>query len=198
MGLIVKTAPAIEPASLAELKVHLRIEQDETAEDDYLRGLVQAARIEAERITKRAIITQTLLWTFDAFPSSGATLDLPQPPLDSVTSVKYYDTAGTLVTLAAANYSVDKNREPGRIAPAPTKTWPSTQSDRLAAVEIEFLAGYGNESKVPQNLKMGVLQLAAHWYEQRESVITGTIVAAIPLVADRLLRQAGWGHYAAA
>src|SRR5262245_3058116 len=72
-----------------------------------------------EKMTGRALVTQTLNWTFDAFGASRSPIDdfwysdvpygdrydtcikIPRPPLVSITSLKYYDSANVQQTLVA-------------------------------------------------------------------------------------------------
>jgi hypothetical protein len=54
---------------------------------------------------------QTWLLALDAFPAWE--IELPQPPLISVASVKYIDDAGDLVTLASSEYKVSTFRPCG-------------------------------------------------------------------------------------
>jgi len=61
MGLKQTVAPALEPVSLTEAKLHLRI--DTTAEDVLISSLIKAARQYCENYQRRAYITQTWeLW----------------------------------------------------------------------------------------------------------------------------------------
>jgi hypothetical protein len=50
-------------------------------------------------------------------------------PLQSVTTVKYYDASGVLQTLASTVYQVDTVSQPGRIVLAPTQIWPTVQAN---------------------------------------------------------------------
>ena len=52
--------------------------------------------------------------------------------------------------------------------------------ERLLGFKIEETFGGEDQDPVPPALVECVLQLAAWWYEQRETALTGTIVAEIP------------------
>ncbi len=60
MALVLTTAPAAEPISLAEAKAHLRIDADD--EDALLTALIAAARMFVERTLGVALITQS--WSY--------------------------------------------------------------------------------------------------------------------------------------
>jgi len=41
----------------------------------------------------------------------------------------------------------------------------------------------------PADVEQAILMLAAHWYENREQTITGTIIANVPFGVDEILRE---------
>ena len=88
---IESVAPAFEPVTLAEAKLWLRI--DHSDEDSLVLELVKSARREVERFCGRQLINSTRIWRLDRFPSSGV-IRLDRPPLSSVSSITYVDTAG--------------------------------------------------------------------------------------------------------
>lgn len=133
----VSSPPAAEPVSLAEMKLHLRIDGD--AENTLLAALIASARGIAEDMTNRAIVTQTRKLYLDAFP--GSELLLPGPPLISVSSIQYLDVSGSLQTLATTVYDVDTDGQPGRILLGYSDSWPATQSI-AKAVTITYVCGY--------------------------------------------------------
>ena len=111
-GLVINSAPSVEPLTTAEAKAHLRV--DGTAEDAYIDECVTDARGTIEELTGRALITQTWDLWLDGWPAFGV-ITLPRPPLQSVTSVVYYDTDDTEATLSSANYLVDADSHLGRV-----------------------------------------------------------------------------------
>lgn len=189
MPLTLVTAPTSDLISLAEAKLQLRIEADVTDEEDLVRGIIAAAVGRCQDVTGRQLLQATWDLTLDAFPLDDV-LEVPRPPLQSVTSVTYVDTAGTSQTWAASNYQVDAPTGAmapmGRIAPAPNVSWPSTR-EQLNAVTIRFVAGYATAAAVPAALKAGILLLIGHFYMHREAVADGRL-AALPLGVQALFR----------
>lgn len=167
-GLVLITPPAVEPVSLAEAKQHLRV--DITDDDALITALITAAREYCEGFQNRAYITQVWQLWLDSWPD-GSEIRIPKPPLQSVTSVKYYGADNTEYTLPPADYFVDTKSEPGRIVLAYERTWPSVTLRPANAVCIEFVAGYGDDAgKVPQKVRQAIYLLIGHWYENREAV----------------------------
>jgi hypothetical protein len=54
-------------------------------------------------------------------------------------------------------------------------------------VIVKFDCGYGGQSAVPATLKEAMKLLIGTWYENRESVVVGTIVAKLPDAVESLL-----------
>jgi len=179
------TPPAAEPLTIAEAKAHLRVDTD--AEDPYLDALIRAARASIEHETRRALITQTLRLHLDRFPCER-TIWVPRPPLQSVSSITYTDTAGATQTLDAGSYHAGTASSPGRIRLAEAASWPSEAACRPGAVRVEFIAGYGAAAAVPEGLKHALRFLLAHWYAQREPVVHQS-VNALPRALESLVWQ---------
>lgn len=137
-----------EPLSPADLKQHLRISDSE--EDTLLAAYLAAGRRWAETFTRRQFVRAEWQLRMDCFPEWE--LRLPRPPLISVSSIVYLDSAGTSQTLAADLYTVDRFAEPGVIVPAYGQTWPTVQDGTPNAVVVTYLAGYGAMTKTRLDL----------------------------------------------
>ncbi len=165
MGLVLVTAPAAEPVTLAEAKAHLRVTT--TGEDTLITALIVAARRQVENLTRRALISQVWDYKRRAFP--GWVLELPLPPLISVGSINYLESAaGANTLLAASEYRVQgvNQHNPGRITPEFSKVWPSTY-DVDEAVTIRFTAGWADAAAVPEELKVAMKLMLTAWFEHR-------------------------------
>jgi len=184
MALSLYTA-AVGPAlDLATLKAQCRLSPDQTDEDDYLASvLVPMASDRAEVSTRRALLTQTWDWVLDGFPDDDY-LEIPKPPLVTVSFVHYVDPDGVTQTWSTSDYLVQAPAGPrckrGRIALPFAGIWPVTLS-QMGAVTIRFVAGYGASPAIPPLIVMGMLMDAATLFENRESVLTGARQQAIPM-----------------
>lgn len=192
MIVTIATPPAEEPVTLAEIKSHLRI--DVSDEDTLLSGYIAAAREMCESIARRAFVTQTIQFRLLQWPM-GNCIVLPRPPLQSVNSITYTDSAGGSSTMSSGDYVVYSAPEPGLVVLGDGKGWPSATLQPGPSIVIEYIAGYGLASAVPQRYKQAVLMLTGHYYENRESVVVGQGVSAIevPQAVMRILKiDRGW------
>lgn len=125
---------------------------DVTDDDALLAALISAARLQVESATGRALVTQSWRLTL---PHAPMLVVLPVAPVQSLTSAP--DGAalqGDAVLLAAP----------------------------MDDLTIDYVAGYGDASAVPGDLKQAILMLVAYWYEHRDSA-SGTTPAGF----DRLV-----------
>lgn len=198
MGYTLVTAPTTTVISVEEAKLHLRVTEDD--EDTLIQSLIKAATAFAETWTKRQFITATYDLYLDTFPSSDwgygadgweykrSEIVVPKPPLQSVTSVKYYDIDGVLQTLVATTYDVDLSVDPGRIRIAYNQSWPSVQS-KSNAIVIRFVCGYGLAPAVPDTIKAAIKLHIGHLYENREAVNIGNLTTPLELAYESLLNM---------
>lgn len=152
MSLKLMTPPAALAVSLDAARTSARVDGED--HDAELRQVVETYTREAEHETGRAFVEQTYRLTLDAFP---AAIRLDKPPILVVTHIKFYDQAGSQLTLDPRDYLVDAESEPGYVVPAPGCAWPATQA-RVNAVEVVYSCGYGSDdAAVPANAKGYIL-----------------------------------------
>jgi uncharacterized phiE125 gp8 family phage protein len=161
--------PTTLPVSLADAKLHLNIESSETYFDDELTSLIYTARDLVERRTHLTLIATTYTAKWMCFPKCE--LAIPGYPISAIDSVQYYDTDGTLQTLASHQESLSS--KPVFISPDVSDDWPDTQDERIDAVQVSFTAGYGATSAtVPYQCAHLIKLLVGHWFKNREAVGT--------------------------
>lgn len=175
------TPPAAEPVSLAEAKLHLRVDFDE--DDALIQALISAARQAAEMLTQRQLVTARWRMVLDSFPGCGLmgapagqtftlpghAILIPKSPLQSVVEIRYLDMAGVSQVMPSAHYTVDKACEPARITPVFGQIWP-VALPQIGAVSVTFDAGYGSAADVPEGLKSWIKLRLGSLYAHREEV----------------------------
>ena len=178
------TPPALEPVTLAEAKLWMKV--DITEDDALITDLIVAAREYAEQSLRRALITQTKKLTLD-IPRGGlddvlgdgvydlpvsvlvgdlpSVIELPYQPIQSITSVKTFDTDGTESTYSSDNYFLDTAG--GRLVLKDGEIWPSGLRAEKAC-EITYVAGYGSAaSSVPASIKSAIKMHVQNMYDNR-------------------------------
>lgn len=190
MSLTLITGPAVEPLSLAEAKLHLRVDDDLTEDDAYIAGLITVARQYLDGPNSwlgRCLVNQT--WRLDLCEFDDC-VKLPLPPLQSVTHIKYYDTDDVLQTLSTDVYEVLTSATTyGSVHRLDSQSWPtSISADKKKPIQITFVAGFGADwNAVPVTIRHAMLMLIGHWYESREPVMVGESVSTVPLTVEALL-----------
>lgn len=174
-SLIRITAPASEPVSLTQAKAHLRV--DHTDDDTMIGAMIQAAREAAEHQTGRALVTQTWELVLDAFPA--AEIELVKPPVQSITSITYEDTAGATQTLSATAYALAAYDTRGWVIPDVDTAWPGTYG-AVGSVRVRFVAGYGAAAAVPTSITSWMLLQIGAAYRNREAFASGQSVSELP------------------
>ena len=185
MQTVIETAPAKEPVTALDVKRQLNIEQSFMDDDIYLAGLITASRLNAEQITQRKLITQTWLAYLEEWPDNDS-LRLPFGSLQSVTSVKYYETDDTENTMSAAEYGVDTDSTVGRVVLDYGESWPTETLRPLNPIRVEFVCGYGdNGSDIPEPIRQAIKIDCADMYWRRSSETQGPRLKTIQHLLQR-------------
>lgn len=144
MSLTVSIPPYAEPISIEEMKIHLKIQPENTEEDANVASDIVSARDMTETGTSanvhrmQVMVATTFELTLDFFPAC-ASIEIPRVPLISVESVTYIDMNGNLQTLDSGIYAVSTAK--GRITLAYGEVWPSVRYQEDGAVTVRFTAG---------------------------------------------------------
>lgn len=180
--------PATEPITKAEVKTQLRLDQADTSEDALLDSLITAARQYGEDVSRQSIGTQTIELLLDEFPDDDY-IEIKRPPLQSVVSIKYKNSAGVETTMTVdIDYIVDIDRMPGRIVLPVGKTWPYATLYSVNPIRIRCTAGY--TSDLPQIFKYGMLLHIGYMYKYRDQGIPEIEMAVVNNLYN--LRRVSW------
>ena len=184
-SLKLKTAPATQVISTADMKTYLQV--DDAVEDTEITEAIIASRLAVEAWLGRSLINTVWNYWLDGWPrdkkrenppegvynlpidhfdQQKTYIDLPMSPLVSVASITYYNTADTGAVFAATNYLVDIISDPGRVILNSSASWPSTLLRPGNGVDIEFTSGYGTATTdVPEAILLAVKQMTKFNYK---------------------------------
>lgn len=158
---IVTVQPTLEPLTLDEAKRQVYVATSDNSHDQHLIGLITAAREQWEHDTDTAVMTQTVRMQFDGFCSEK--IPLLRRPIQSITSITYYD-VGNISRTIASGYSLNVNDR--SVTLDFTADWPATY-DRWDAVTVDYIAGYTTRTAIPMIAKQAILLLIGYYFEQR-------------------------------
>lgn len=175
------TPPAVEPVTVAEVKIHAHVDHD--VDNSLIAQWITTARILAENYQRRAYYEQVWELSFDDFPYLP--LLIPRPPLVSIDSIHYYDYQNTMTAMSLSDFIVDINHEPGRLAHAYDKIWPTVTLKTIDAIRIRYTCGYAVSSSVvtstttyapdvadiPDNIKDAIYLYCSYRNENRSGEI---------------------------
>lgn len=161
MNRIILDGPAVEPVSLPEMRLFLRLDTGD--EDDLVAALIVAARVTVEAATRLALIRQT--WRLrlpvplpGRVPTGGRAVALPLAPVIAVAAVR--PVGGP--DLAAGLYRLDDAADPARLV------FCEDAPDLGAGLEVDLAVGFGPDAAcVPEPLRLAIRILAACLYARR-------------------------------
>ena len=183
MELQLVTPPAEPVISLADAKLHLRVDHD--ADDSLIAGLVSAGTEWVQSYTERQLVTATYRVSVENWRTCGCRgkppelFELPRTPVQAVNFVSYVDPEGNAQTLSPTLYRANRD---GLYF---LHNLPSL-SVREDAVRVNYDAGYGTAAQVPDLLKVALKLWVGEFYAHRETSVVGTIVNELPLSIYRL------------
>jgi uncharacterized phiE125 gp8 family phage protein len=183
-AIVMVTPPPVQPVTLDEAKMHLRIEAGETQDDALITGLIAAASMTIEHWLSRALVEQTLELRLDMFPDD--VVILPRGPVAGVESVAYDDISQVEQIIAAESYRVDTSIDQyGRVYPV--DPWPAAY-DATGSARFRYVAGWlapEGAATTPQPIKVAINLLVAHWYINTEAA--GGDMSVMPLGVQELV-----------
>ena len=173
IALDIQTEPTDQGVTLAEAKLHLRV--DFADDDALIENLIVAVRQQIEEtLCWRALTPRTYLATFDAW--NGSEVLLPMPPALAVATVAVVDESDypfDVVTIDPISYVLDKSL--GRLRFYGDGVDGGGAAGRL---QVTYTAGY---DVAPGWAKAAILLQVGNLYENREAVVVGAGVSAIQI-----------------
>lgn len=185
---VLLTPPNGDVVALSDVKAHLNVSHDE--DDARITALIAAAISHLDG--RHGVLGRCMLLQTWGLPLRGfrPVIRIPSPDVQSV-ALKYYDADNSEQALAGTAYELGEDALSAFIVFKSDFLAP-TVYDRLDAVTVEYVAGYGTASDVPAAIVQAILLLVGHWYENREAVNVGNIVTTMPMGVAELLAPYRW------
>jgi uncharacterized phiE125 gp8 family phage protein len=193
MGTRIIVPPASYPVSIYEAKKHVNA-FDFDDDDELLNLYIRAATLNAENFTGRAFIDQVVDFYVDGFPSGQNYIELSKPPLIEFGGVFYSESADAESEWDASSYLIDTASQKARVILGGSSSWPMTTTVPNS-VRMRYRAGYVADAEasplvaaVPDDIKAAILLSVGTLYAQRETIVIGQAVSALPWSAEQMLR----------
>ena len=138
----------------------------------------------------KSLVTES--WALTLSSVSGD-IDLPVTPVQSVTTIQYWDTDNVTQTLTVADFTLTSDEDRATLSPNTGITWPSTYV-RDDAVTITFSTGFGDAgSDVPASIRQAIILIVSHWYQNRIAV-SDVNAKVVPMAAESsiAMKRKGW------
>lgn len=171
-SLVRLVAPATPLITLDEAKRQLRVTG--TDEDTLITSYIATATSYLDAgtgVLGEALVTQTWRYTLSHAPLSTL-LPIPLNPVQSIVQIRYVDVAGVTQTYSALNYRLAGAPGNSMVELLDGASWPDVD-ERTDAFWVEFVAGYGLASAVPETIRQTALLMIAELYTARQASNTG-------------------------
>lgn len=152
------------PLSLADAKQAIGVSSDDW--DDTVESYVRAGTDILIERTHRAYSLTTLDYFLNRFPL-GMCIEIPYPPLASITSFDFYDGDDNQQSLVdGTDYQlVTPDGVPAQLWPAPGTNWPDVNSQRIQAIQIRYDAGSDDEDQIPDAARLFLSAICRFYFD---------------------------------
>lgn len=200
-GIKVIAEPLVEPVTVDDAAMHLRIDGYgsplEYPEQGWIEATIVAAREVVEGLSGLTLAQQTLELGISNFPFgwySAAKISLRTSPVQWIQSIVYTDSDGIDQTVDPANYTLENYGRPASAYPAVNQAWPTVSVFVPNSVRVRFVAGYTltgaspDDVPLPKSLRHAILLMIGHLYENRENSTALNLVE-IPMGVEYLIER---------
>ncbi len=154
---IIIEQPLVEPVSLDEVKLYLRVDGDQ--ENALLEQLIKSARRMVEDFTSRALISQVHQVVSGLDESEDGGIELPFAPFQSLVALPQVSSGKSVE--AVRSFQLNDTRPQARV-------FINHNYYSQAVARIQYRCGYGDTAaSVPETLRQAILLLVADLYENR-------------------------------
>lgn len=181
----IKTPATEEPVTLNEALDFCRVDQN-SPDEKLVEALVTAATEQCENYTNRVFVSRTFTGGFACLDISNQEtypfIQLRRAPLVSITS--------TTIEIDGSPVAVSGVKTKNTATYARLLFTESLPSSDVVAypLQVEFVAGYGAASDVPEDIKTAIKNLVLYLYENRSDIAPDS-KAFMPLIVTSILHK---------
>jgi len=173
------TGPSGTAITLAEAKAHLNLDFNE--DDTLVTSYIEAATKSIEKYIGSPLRTETHKYHFAQWEP---VFILNDARIQSITFVKYFDTAGDEQTLTpTGNYVTDLVSLQRKILFLPSASLPTVSELLAFPISVTVVTGFAS---LPDDIKLAVKTLVATYYTHRESE---TLTDGMPATLNSLFKN---------
>lgn len=155
--------PVVEPVSLAEARLWLRIDHDD--EDALIAGLIVAARIMIEAEIGQVLLAQTWRLVVQGWPPDGR-LWVPMGPVLDIYGGTVTLSPDEVMLMPPESFRVMPFTDPP-VVEILSIPYPGRATGMLS---LDLSIGFGaTPDDVPAPIRLAIKRLIALWYEEREA-----------------------------
>jgi uncharacterized phiE125 gp8 family phage protein len=171
-SVVVVTHPTVEPVTLSEARLHLRLSADQIEDDRLIANIISSGRALIEKRLGVSLVKRQIRATY---ATTGGVLELPYSPL-------LHDEDHPLAVTAdgeavdEGDYEIDSDSQPATL---------TFSTDHVAPLAVTYWAG--GRPLAPQ-IRSAILLYVGHLFQNRELVVTdGSQPAELPFAFETLL-----------
>jgi uncharacterized phiE125 gp8 family phage protein len=150
------------PVTLEAAKLHLKIELDDSSQDEEVAGFIADAAAWIEKLTGHVLVARDVTKNFSSFDR----MLFREWPIaaDAVPTVTYDGAGGQAISVTEVRMLL--SRRPARVAPWVGARWPALPIG--SGVTATVRAGYEEGDDVPRVFRRAMLTLIAAYDDDRE------------------------------
>lgn len=175
---IVSTLDGTNVLSLADAKKFIRLDHATSDEDTVITAYINAAVQYCENYCSKLFVNRQVSYSLKNYDDFYFDLNFVMPIADGVKFRKNNGDNHTIVMTPNDDFVVDLQPSMIRFINPPT-----IGENDLNPVQVVVMAGL----PPTDNIKQAVRMLVAHYYEQRNAVVVGSVVSTVPMGVDALL-----------
>ena len=193
----VLTPPVNQLLSLVQIKNYLRLDADDTSDDDLLNSFLSSAIGYVQKYTNRTLLTTKYITYRDNFIVGYGNYiyelhywELRRSPLQTIDSIEYYNTSNVLTDVDNKIYYNTLENDYSKVLLNYGESFPTDNNQKLQCIEITFYAGYGDTADdVPDDIIDAVLLIISSMYENRGDCSFSSCAGLVPCEAKGILSQ---------